>query len=370
MPTFGYYMADLSRTKTASHGIINYSLGLLSELVRLLNPEERLVVFGSEAMKAEFDALLSSSDQMEWHATTASRSTAHRLLADHVLSLQWARRAGVDVLHFPKGFVPLWHPPSLRVVATIHDDIPVRYASGHFGDDYKSWTARYFAMQIKHSLRRADRVLAVSDFTRSRLQSLQSRNPASIEVTFEGVLNLVTGHERIWPKKRQLLIMGSIHPHKRTEATVDFALRYLAERSNDLELLVLGSIPPEVETKLAGVAEVSRESRLLDSPELIDIMAESAALLFGSSYEGFGLPPLEAALLCTPVVYSNCAAVNEVMEGTHFPFNDDYDEFAAALDAALAATESELATAAETLGDKYDWTKIGERTLQAYRSLL
>ncbi len=370
MPTFGYYMADLSRTKTASHGIINYSLGLLSELVRLLGPDERLVVFGSEAMKAEFDALLSSSDRMEWHTTTASRSTARRLFADHVRSVRWARQAGVDVLHYPKGFVPVWHPSSLRVVATIHDDIPVRYAAGHFGKDHKSWRARYFAMQIKHSLRRADAVLAVSDFTRSRLNSMKARNPASIEVTYEGVLNLVTGHDRVWPKKRQLLIMGSIHPHKRTAATVDYALRYLAERPDDLQLLVLGSIPPEVETKLAGVAGVNRESRLLESPELIDIMAESAALLFGSSYEGFGLPPLEAALLCTPVVYSNSAAVNEVMGGTHFPFNDDYDEFATALDAALAATENELADAAQTLGDKYNWTKIGERTLRAYRSLL
>jgi glycosyltransferase involved in cell wall biosynthesis len=256
------------------------------------------------------------------------------------------------------------------VVATIHDDIPVRYASGHFGKDHISWTARYFAAQIKHSLRRADAVLAVSDFTRSRLESLQGQNPASIDVTYEGVLNLVTGHERIWPKKRQLLIMGSIHPHKRTAATVDYALRYLTENSSDLQLLVLGNIPPEVEAKLAGIDGVSRESRLLDSSELIDIMAESAALLFGSSYEGFGLPPLEAALLCTPVVYSNCAAVNEVMSGFHFPFNDDYDEFAASLDAALAATESELATAAQKLADKYSWTKIGERTLRAYRSLL
>ena len=97
MPTFGYYMADLSRTKTASHGIINYSLGLLSALARLLGPEERLVVFGSAAMKAEFDTLLSASDRMEWHTTTASRSTPHRLVADHVLSLRWARQAAVTL---------------------------------------------------------------------------------------------------------------------------------------------------------------------------------------------------------------------------------------------------------------------------------
>ena len=51
---------------------------------------------GSQIL-AEFDTLLSASDRMEWHTTTASRSTPHRLVADHVLSLRWARQAAVTL---------------------------------------------------------------------------------------------------------------------------------------------------------------------------------------------------------------------------------------------------------------------------------
>lgn len=370
MPRYGYYMADLTRTRTSSHGIINYSLGLLTGLAHSLQPEEQLVVFGSDAMRAEFEDLLPASSSIDWYTTKEPQSARERLAADHLLSLRWARRAGVDVLHFPKGFIPFWPSHKLRIVATIHDDTPVRYAAGDFGKEATSWRARYFATQTRHTLRRANAVISVSEFTRQRLQAIQVRRAANITVTYEGVLPLVSAHGHTWPKKPQLLIMGSTHPHKQTRTTVEYARCYMHESNRDLHLLVLGRVSPDVESLINSTPSAANEPRLLESHELVERVAESAALLFGSSYEGFGLPPLEAALLGTPVVYRRSSAVEEIMSGTHFPFDASYDEFAAALDAALAAPEAALIRFSDGLGERFDWIGVAERTLSTYRSVL
>jgi hypothetical protein len=58
------------------------------------------------------------------------------------------------------------------------------------------------------------------------------------------------------------------------------------------------------------------------------------------------------------------------MNGTHFPFGPSYEEFAAALDAALAAPEAALIRFGHTLKERFNWIDVAERTLTTYRGVL
>ena len=109
---------------------------------------------------------------------------------------------------------------------------------------------------------------------------------------------------------------------------------------------------------------------VLETDALLSLIAESSALLFGSKYEGFGLPPLEAALVGTPVVYRRIPAVAEVMGDTHFPFESSYDSFKRALDAALAATQEHIAHDGASLAGRFRWADVAQRTLTTYREVL
>ena len=75
-------------------------------------------------------------------------------------------------------------------------------------------------------------------------------------------------------------------------------------------------------------------------------------------------------MLGTPVAYRRISAVAEIMSGTHFPFDASYDEFAAALDAALVAPEAALIRFSDGLSERFNWVKVAERTLSTYRSVL
>ncbi len=368
MAVYAYYMADLTRSRTASHGIINYSLGLLSGLSQNLESGERLVVLGNAGMKTEMEQLLPDLSHLDWHLTDEPSRAISRLVTDHVKSLRWARQARADVLHFPKGFIPLRSPRSMRIVATVHDDIPVRYAAGDFGAEAVSRRSKYFAASIKHTLRKADAVLAVSAFTKERLETI--RPGAPIHVTHEGALPLVTARGHTWPKQQRLLVFGSTHPHKLTRETIEHVGRYLGANDPHLELLVLGRVTADVAALVDKIPGAHREEAFLASEDLVDRVAQSRVLVFGSGYEGFGLPPLEAALLGTAVVFHRIPAVAEVMGDTHFPFENDYETFAAAMEQALAAPEGSLVSYGQKLAERFRWSDVAKRTLDAYREVL
>ncbi|MDJ0664652.1 MAG: glycosyltransferase [Acidimicrobiia bacterium] len=369
MSVYAYYMADLNRSRTASHGIINYSIGLLSALARQTEGDEKLVVLGTAGIKAELEELLPDLSRIDWF-TTPEYSSARRLLVDNVQSLLWARRAKADLIHFPKGFIPRWNPTDVKTAATIHDDIPLRYAAGDFGVAATSNRARYFSAATRHTLRRADVVLAVSQFTKERLEAISPGHRAPIRVTYEGAHPLVTARGHSWPKDDYLLVFGSRHPHKLTATTVDYVLRYLGATDESLELLVLGSIDEPVDAAIKASGCARRHEGFLESAELVDVVAKARALVWGSSYEGFGLPPLEAGLLGTAVVFRRIPAVNEVMDPTHFPFEDSYTDFSAALDQALAAPEDVLKGFGMTLRDRFSWETVAQLTINAYREAL
>lgn len=50
-------------------------------------------------------------------------------------------------------------------------------------------------------------------------------------------------------------------------------------------------------------------------------VAQADAMVFPSLYEGFGLPPLEALAVGTPVLASNVASIPEVCKDTVIYFN-------------------------------------------------
>jgi glycosyltransferase involved in cell wall biosynthesis len=99
-------------------------------------------------------------------------------------------------------------------------------------------------------------------------------------------------------------------------------------------------------------------------------MAQARALIFPSEYEGFGLPPFEALCLGTPAIYARTAATAEVLCGTPGGYDStDEQSFRKAFDEALRLSDEDLQRLQSRLRDRYSWVKVGQRTLEVYRSL-
>lgn len=232
----------------------------------------------------------------------AARTTPERLLAMGLASARPGplRRHLEDaaLVHFP---LTIELPrTSLPKVVTLHDlqhlDLPELFPRAE----------RAFRAVFWHrSVRRAERVIAISEFVRDRAVATLGIDPAKVRVVPQGL-----DHERLQPGAAErgpfLLYPARRWRHKNHERLFEAFARLRRERPQ-LRLVLTGGgdfsdAPDGVEVR-----------GHVDTPELVSLLQRASALVFPSLYEGFGLPPLEAMACGCPVACSNAAALPEVV---------------------------------------------------------
>ncbi len=208
-----------------------------------------------------------------------------------------ARLAGTEAVHYPLTIaLPTVDRPS---VVTLHDvqhlDLPELFPRGERAFRAVAW---------HRSLRRADRVIAISEFVRDRAVAKLGLDPARIRVVPLGL-----DHELLTPgdaREGFLYYPARAWPHK-NHARLFAAFAELRRERPDLRLVLtgggdLGDVPAGVEAR-----------GHVPYPEVIRLLQTASALVFPSLYEGFGLPPLEAMACGCPVACSNAGALPEVV---------------------------------------------------------
>ncbi len=366
---FGLYLSDLNRDKNDSHGIINYSVGLANALQRVIGPGEHLCIYANPAITRELEAQISEHVSIR---ITPPPTTMQRLLSDHVLGVKRAAHDEVSVLHFPKGFVPIVPPSRMKLVATLHDDIPLLYARGDYGRESASMKSRYFSFSLRHTLRRAHALVTVSDTSLGRFMDLAKETNITMPpsfVSYQGITLPLNQPIPVEDKKQYLIHIGSSKPHKRSHEAVEFMLEYTETSDAELQLLILGPLTRSTELLLRK-STANRIKRTLSGDELARMIGQSRALVFNSEREGFGLPPVEAYALGTPAVFARTGVMVEVLGDTPGAYEPgDYTDFARALDNALSLDDDTLLGHRESILRQYNWDAVAQETLKAYRQV-
>ena len=215
-----------------------------------------------------------------------------------------------------------------------------------------------FRRVVPRSVRRAARVLAISERTKRDLVELYDVPEEKVVVTPLGVDPAFTpGHDG---RGTYLLFVGAIQERKDPLAAA------AAASAVGLPLVAVG---PEKDARLA------RELRLagadvrgyVSKDELAQLYRGAAALVLPSRYEGFGLPVVEAMASGTPVVAAPDAALREVA-GDAAVFAEA-PELAGAVRRALDERERLVAAGLER-ARRFTWVETARRTLDGYRELL
>lgn len=175
--------------------------------------------------------------------------------------------------------------------------------------------ARLFLQKISP---RADRILALSHFTAERITDLLGVGEEKIVVAplppADAFHPRPSGDAEGWLSRQgirgpYIVAMAdgrTKDPRKRNEwlPTISRQLKQA-----DAQLVVVG---PECQRLFERDAGVITLDRVADG-ELGDLLAAARALVFTSSYEGQGMPPLEAMACGTPVVAMRNTAMPEVV---------------------------------------------------------
>lgn len=172
------------------------------------------------------------------------------------------------------------------------------------------------------------------------------------------------------PRKKQPVptvgVMYSNLLWKGCDISLD-AVRRATQQIPSLQLLAFGHTPPLAELPLP---DRTRYTPCPKDRQIRDIYASCDAWLFGSRFEGFGLPILEAMACRTPVIAAPAGAAPELVSpgGGILVNAEDPDDMARAIAQISALSEADWQKMSETAYQtvsRYTWEDATDRFEQA-----
>jgi glycosyltransferase involved in cell wall biosynthesis len=260
------------------------------------------------------------------------------------------REQAADVLHCPTYRGPV--RARVPLVVTVHDLAVLRHP-----ETFNSWTRTYSPRVVPRVLRAAQRVIAVSEFTRRELVELLGVPEDRIHVVPNAVDEEFTP-EGPAEQGEYVLAVGTLEPRKNLDRLVE------AVRRTDTELRIVGARGwGGVEVGGNGVRWLGEVS----DAELARLYRGAACVAYPSLYEGFGIPVLEAMACGAPVVTTRGTAMEEVANGAAVLVDArDPAEIAAGIIRAVAERSQLVARGLER-ARVFRWDAVAAATVDVYR---
>jgi glycosyltransferase involved in cell wall biosynthesis len=277
--------------------------------------------------------------------------------------------------------LPFFITKKIKLITLIHD------ISFNFYPSLIKWADLFFLkILIPLSLKRADKILTVSEFTKKEIVDYYSINPEKIavvhnsggedlnsEVSAEELLNI---KEKYHLPEKFILYLGTMQPRKNLPVLLEVLSKLknagwklvLAGKRNDYNQdpkidLFIRKFSLEKEVIFTG---------FISEKEKTAFFKLARIFCLPSLYEGFGIPVLEAMRMGTPAVVSDIPSHHEVAGTAVLFFSpQDADDLKAEIVKIdeNADLREQLIQDARTRARIFSWKKTAEKTLEIYQKL-
>jgi len=270
-----------------------------------------------------------------------------------------ASRFKLDVLFNPGFTSPIFAP--CPCVTVFHDLQHKRHPEYFRWFDLPFW--RFFLWASVH---RAARIIAVSESTRAELLRFYRVPEARIRVIHHGVDPALfeLRRERLEPF---VLCVSTLHPHKNIERLI----RAYAREKRDYRLVLAGmrGFHAEAIDRLIderGVRDRVELTGWISRPELYALYDRALACIYPSTFEGFGMPVLEAMAASVPVACSEIPPLREVAADAALYFDPlDEDALTTALERIVSdePLRARLSANGRERARGFTWERTARQTL-------
>jgi len=279
-----------------------------------------------------------------------------------------------DAIHHGGGTMPRF---GLRnTILTMHD---VQYLS--FPENFSRIRLAYLRKVVPSSLNQAKVITTPSSYVRDRLISQFNLPVEKVRVVRHGVdsaigrdsTNEAELRQRFRLESKKVIFLPAItHPHKNHKFLL--LLMKLHWTDKDLVLVCAGGKGRAEEEFMREIRRLDLDDRVMRMGRVSDsdrdgLMKLSLALVFPSLYEGFGAPVIEAMIVGTPVIASNCASLPEVIGDAGLVLPLELDAWSGALQ--IVQTQREKFVAAGKLrATQYSIRNSGNDLIEAYSAVV
>lgn len=296
----------------------------------------------------------------------------------------YLKKNPVDVFH-TQYITPFFVPRNIKIITHIHDIS--FFAHPEF---IKKSDLFFLKALIPVSLKRANKIIAVSKFTKDEIVKYYKIDPEKIEVVYNAVSgdflrSDYSGNELFEIRKKYnlpeeyALYIGTLQPRKNIPVLVESFSR-IKEKFPEIKLVLAGNKKAHnFDTRIDETIERLKISDEIVFPGFVDekdkgaIFQLAKVFVFSSLYEGFGIPILEAMSQKLPVLASDIPVHREIASDGALYFNPgSIDEMQEKLYNILA--DENLRENLVNLGlkrlDFFSWKKSAEKIFEIYQKLI
>lgn len=270
------------------------------------------------------------------------------------------RAAKVDILFNPGFTAPFFGTANVTV---FHDLQHKRHP------EYFRWfDLPFWDLLLWGSAKRSRRVITVSQSTHddlARYYRLKS------DIISHGVdpQYFAIGESR--RPEKLLLCVSTLHPHKNHVRLIR-AFAKFQQRYADYHLVlagIRGFAVKEIEAEIVAhnLTTAVRITGWIPQAELFDLYARAAGMVYPSTFEGFGMPVIEAMAAQVPLACSNIEPLHSLVDGCAIEFDPLSED--AITRALYGLIESPLSIApALARARQFSWEQAAHQTLAVIQS--
>lgn len=361
---------DIHFLSKISQGTGTYSFQLVNALKDILDKEQLILL-----NKRNIVGIFGNGYNLGWGRLLLNYTPFNVLYGYNKLVYE----QNLDIIH--TNYLCSILPSKAKKVVTVHDIL------------FKTHS-QYFPLSLrlgvdlfsKKCFAEADKIIAVSNYTKQQLIQYYPQTCNKIEVIYEAASKdfyLIEDkkfvrlkiEDKFNIKKPYILFVGRFAPIK----NIEFLISYYRQTHNNEEydLLLVGKFDKSfpnigLEKYIQDNSNVKVLTEVSNTD--LNLLYNGATLFyFVSRGEGFGLPILEAMSAGCPVLTSNITACNEIAGDAAVKVNPcSLDEVFNAMDFLLDNEEYRIKMACKGLEHSrcFSWEKCAQETLKLYRTLV
>ena len=354
-------------------GTGQYTFSLLKEWQKTASPAVKFLIY------------LNSPPQ-EW-MPLKSRYFSYLVFGPKKLWTQFAlplrlffQRQKPDVFFSPAHYAPRWSP--IKTVVAIHDLAYFYYPEEFTKND--RWQLRLWT---KYSIKKANKVIAVSKNTKKDLIKFYKTDAGKINVVYNGYDTNRFHNQLSKTKIKQIkkeykinsdyiVYLGTLQPRKNIESLIK-SIPQISQRFNRLKWVIAGKKGWLYQSIFTVVQKLKIKNRVIFTDFVPDeklpyLLAGAKLFVLPSFYEGFGITALEAMACGAPVLVSRISSLPEVVgkAGQYIENPKNYSEISQKIIQILEnpKLQKELSRKGIKQAQKFSWKKCAEKTLKVLLS--
>lgn len=214
------------------------------------------------------------------------------------------------------------------IINTIHD-----MGAWDSADAMTVFQKIYWKITYRASASTSEMIITVSEFSKGRIHKILRYPKERINVIYSAVYEAVTKdygytfrdiQDKYGLPEKYIMTLSTLEPRK----NIELLLKVFSDIQDkvDYDLVLVGRKGWKMDEI---VEKYDKDGRIhitgfVDDEHVSVIYKNAMCFVFPSLYEGFGLPPVEALALGTPVIASDAASIPEVLmeQAAYFNSND------------------------------------------------